>query len=172
MRVSNSETRNFALLPIFVFDDDYVPLSPIGSPVQTRKMTKDEQKAFGSSHSTSNSSSPGSFHAERHLPSLSESSEDSNESSVDLQLAKSIEKQTPRTTSSSYDEEPLNDDDRMSPEFHVLDITDLNDPGVRVLSKFSFRDPDNKFQLSIFGKKPSRIYSLIFNNHNVIENSG
>lgn len=41
---------------------------------------------------------------------------------------------------------------RTSPEVHVLDITDLNDPGVRIISKFSFKDIDNKFNITIYGK--------------------
>ena len=43
-------------------------------------------------------------------------------------------------------------DGRSSPEVQVLDITDLNDPGVGIVSKFSFKDPDNKFNIAIFGK--------------------
>jgi hypothetical protein len=42
--------------------------------------------------------------------------------------------------------------DRLSPEVQVLDITDLNDPGVRIISKFSFKDIDNKFHITIYGK--------------------
>jgi len=49
------------------------------------------------------------------------------------------------------DESPVND--RSSPEVQVLDITDLNDPGVRIISKFSFKDVDNKFNITIYGKK-------------------
>jgi hypothetical protein len=42
--------------------------------------------------------------------------------------------------------------DRLSPEVQVLDITDLNDPGVRIISKFSFKDIENKFNITIYGK--------------------
>ncbi len=47
-------------------------------------------------------------------------------------------------------------DGRASPEVQVLDITDLTDPGVRVVSKFSFKDLDNKFHITIYGKRVSK----------------
>lgn len=43
-------------------------------------------------------------------------------------------------------------DQRQSPEVHVLDITDLSDPGVRIVSKFSFKDLNDIFQIKIYGK--------------------
>jgi hypothetical protein len=49
---------------------------------------------------------------------------------------------------------PVND--RASPEVQVLDITDLTDPGVRVVSKFSIKDVDNKFHITIYGKRLSK----------------
>jgi hypothetical protein len=41
---------------------------------------------------------------------------------------------------------------RSSPEVHVLDVTDLTDPGLRITSKFSFKDPDDKLTIAINGK--------------------
>ncbi|CAF5161751.1 unnamed protein product, partial [Rotaria sp. Silwood1] len=40
--------------------------------------------------------------------------------------------------------------ERSSPEVQILDITDLNDPGVHIVSKFSFKDIDNKFHITIY----------------------
>jgi hypothetical protein len=37
-------------------------------------------------------------------------------------------------------------------DVQTLDITDLVDPGVRIISKFSLKDPNDEFKLIIYGK--------------------
>ena len=123
IRVSNNESQNFALLPIFAFDDDYVPLSPVLSPSIDHKSNNDKE--------TNNS--------EKDFLNLSDISENltSQPSTLSSPSAQKINRQI---------------DQRQSPEVHVLDITDLSDPGVRIVSKFSFKDLNDIFQIKIYGK--------------------
>jgi len=37
-------------------------------------------------------------------------------------------------------------------DVQTLDIIDLVDPGVRIISKFSFKDPNDEFKIIIYGK--------------------
>ncbi len=136
MRISNNENDSFALIPIFAFDDDYIPLSPVGTPSSEEKTVRNQTNSTNES-----------FPIFRDLTTISETSEISS----------------PRTASFSSNQYLSNRDisnntglaipSRSSPEVHILDVTDLDDPVVGEISKFSFKDPDDKFNIRIYGKR-------------------
>ena len=160
--MANTESKNFALLPIFAFDDDYVPLSPIVTPSPEDKPTRKQKTARDTSPSTNSVILPhvNSFIPvpnKKDLTTISETSEMSS-SMVSSQVPRAAspmrESKKIRPLPRDLDEsvKTPTSDGRSSPEVQVLDITDLNDPGVRVVSKFSFKDMENKFHITIFGK--------------------
>ncbi len=150
IRVSNNDSKNFALLPVFAFDDDYVPLSPVATPLPEDKSPKKKLSKNINNNNNNNNHDPFiPVLAGKDLTTISETSESprsraSTISSSQLQTLNVI------TSPMISNESPLNG--RTSPEVQVLDITDLNDPGVRIISKFSFKDLDNKFHITIYGK--------------------
>lgn len=87
------------------------------------------------------------------LTTISETSE-SHSSRASSHVTSPMKERTENTTPVMTDQprEESAEQDRSSPEVQILDITDLNDPGVRIISKFSFKDPDNKFHIKIYGK--------------------
>ena len=162
IRISHMESKDFALLPIFAFDDDYVPLSPIPTPVFEDK-TKKKSRIIKHINQNNNNNNN-----DQHLTDISQikkdsvhpaessdipSSRTSSITSSQFPISPPTTTPMPSTTVSdkSMKESKMNNG-RTSPEVQILDITDLNDPGVRVVSKFSFKDIDNKFQINIIGK--------------------
>lgn len=137
MRISNNDSKNFALLPIFAYDDDYVPLSPIGTPVPEEILIPEKQLSDRTNERNG-----------KELGVISETSETPT-SNISSELTSSL-KETAQVPNES-DGKPIQNG-RLSPEVQVLDITDLNDPGVRIISKFSLKDVDNKFQIKIYGR--------------------
>lgn len=127
IRISQTDSKDFALLPIFAFDDDYVPLSPIGTPAIDEK-TKKKQPKIDQIQVVETSDVP--------------SSRASSITSPPAETGPNADRKSKLSKMNG----------RKSPEVQILDITDLNDPGVRVVSKFSFTDVDNKFQIKILGK--------------------
>ncbi|CAF4205688.1 unnamed protein product [Rotaria sp. Silwood2] len=158
IRIANDDSKNFALLPIFAYDDDYVPLSPIVTPSPEDKSIPEKQ----SNNSNNNNKAPiDSFIpllTGKDLTTISETSETRSSratSNASSRLPSPI-KEIPEISSPIITNESnkiFSKDNRSSPEVQILDITDLNDPGVRIVSKFSFKDIDNKFNITIYGKK-------------------
>ncbi len=149
IRVSNNDSKNFALLPIFAFDDDYVPLSPVVTPSPEDKPTKQKSPKI-------NTDAFIPVLTGKDLTTISETSESlasRGSTSSPAQIQTSHKEITPLTSPRISHESHING--RKSPEVQVLDITDLNDPGVRIVSKFSFKDVDNKFYITIYGKNKS-----------------
>lgn len=159
IRVSNNESTNFALLPIFAFDDDYVPLSPVSTPAP--RLDKPPKKPKASKHTNQNNNNnveplkdisvpvvPG-----KDLTGISETSDILSSRTSSISSSKVSE--TAAVTSPTVANDHLKSsktNGRSSPEVQILDITDLDDPGVRVVSKFSFRDVDDKLHIKIYGK--------------------
>jgi hypothetical protein len=145
MRISNNENDSFALIPIFAFDDDYIPLSPVGTPSSEEKTIQNQTNSIAES-----------FPIFRDLTTISETSEISSPRttslSSNLHLASSNRDISNNIGLIPPSRSPVLTG-RSSPEVHILDIADLDDPGVRVLSRFSFKDPDNKFDIRIYGKR-------------------
>jgi hypothetical protein len=156
VRISNQDSDNFALLSIFAFDDDYVPLSPVVTPSPEGKRIQNQ--------TNNNSSTMDSFVPVRELTTISETSEllstsTSSSSSSQLPPLPSPIKDTATNTSPVFLEDSPNSpitNVRSRSEIQILDIMDLTDPGIRIQSKFSFKDPDDKFNIAIYGK-----YSII-----------
>ncbi|CAM4895437.1 unnamed protein product [Rotaria socialis] len=157
IRISNEDSKNFALLPVFAYDDDYVPLSPIVTPPPPEeKFPTDKQ--LKNINSNNNSSAIDSFMpilAGKDLTTISETSEtlssrtSSNRSSkIASPIKETIENISPPLGNESHRKSSTHS--RSSPEVQILDITDLSDPGVRIVSKFSLKDPDNNFHIKIF----------------------
>jgi hypothetical protein len=149
MRISNDESDSFALLPIFSFDDDYVQLSPVATP-------SPDQTTLTNQNNTKNSTTD-SFPSLKALTTISETSEfsSSRTSSVSSTQLTSPIKDIPTDTSPiDSNKSPKSSilNSRSSPEVHVLDVTDLTDPSLRISSKFSFKDPDDKLTIAINGK--------------------
>ena len=160
IRVSNDESTNFALLPIFAFDDDYVPLSPVSTPAPTQDPPTKKQKASKRTNQNNNNNNidllkdisipavPG-----KDATGISEVSDapTSRTSSTSSSKASETAPLTSPTVANDH-LKPAKTSGRSSPEVQVLDITDLNDPGVRVLSKFSFKDAEDKLHIKIYGE--------------------
>lgn len=152
IRVCNNESKNFALLPIFAFDDDYVPLSPVATP------SPEDQSTKGKSSKSQHHQHQEIFFPvvmAKDLTTISETSDvptsQISTMSSSSQLP-SLNKDIGNVLSPTYtNESPVHG--RRSPEVQILDITDLTDPGVRVVSKFSFKDVDNQFHITLYGKK-------------------
>ncbi len=139
IRISNDENDSFALLPIFAFDDDYVPLSPVITP-------SSEEKTIENRNNTITEIVP----LHRDLTTISERSEFLSSRTTSLspeRLASSIQDVTKDTLSMVKNESPI-----LNMDVQTLDITDLVDPGVRIISKFSLKDPNDEFKLIIYGK--------------------
>jgi len=144
MRISNDENDSFALLPIFAFDDDYVPLSPVGTPSSEEKIIKNR-----------NNSITDSFLLLRDLTTISEITEFLSSRTASLSpehLPSSIQETTANTLSNFRNKPPILNK-RSSPKVQTLDINDLVDPGVRITSKFYLKDPHDKFNIIIDGKR-------------------
>jgi hypothetical protein len=165
IRVSNNDSKNFALLPIFAFDDDYVPLSPIVTPSPEDNSGKQKAlKSINHNHNNNNNNTIESFIPLLTAKDLTTISETSETSSIRTTSGSSPELPPPPSPikdlvanlspipSNEFPKSPP-EDGRSSPEVHVLDITDLNDPGVGIVSKFSFKDIENKFTITIYGKR-------------------
>jgi hypothetical protein len=137
------------LLPIFAYDDDYVPLSPLGTPSPDDKTAQSQNI---SSHSVSDS-----FSLIRELTAISESSESSSSgSSVPLRrLPNPIEETSTNDSLIDPYQPPKSPtlEGRSSPQVQILDIADLLDPCVRVISNFTLKDPDDTFNVVIKGKR-------------------
>ncbi|CAF1615421.1 unnamed protein product, partial [Adineta ricciae] len=162
IRVSNNDSKNFALLPIFAYDDDYVPLSPIVTPSPDDKKGK-QKSSKNMNHNHNNNNNNTGFDtfipllAGKDLTTISETTETSSSrtsSATSSELppppspVKEIVAENPPAPIATVPKVPTTDG-RASPEVQVLDITDLNDPGIGTVSKFSFKDPDNKFNIAI-----------------------
>jgi hypothetical protein len=140
MRISNDDNDSFALLPIFSYDDDYVPLSPVNTPSPEQTTLQNPT-----------SSITDSFPSLKALTTISETSEFPSSrasSSISSTYIPSPNKEIPTDTS------PIesNKSPKSTANVNELDVTDLIDPGLRIISKFSFKDPDNKFNITINGK--------------------
>lgn len=138
--ISNDENDSFAVLPIFAFDDDYVPLSPIDTP-----SPNDDKTLRNDNNSNNNNSNSISdlFSTFKELTTISESSEfqSSRLSSMSPEnLVSPIQDIVANTFPS--DDSPQNPD-----------VTDLTDPCVNKTAKFTFKDPQNKFHITIYGKR-------------------
>jgi hypothetical protein len=170
IRVSNNDSKNFALLPVFAYDDDYVPLSPIVTPSPEEKRGKQKSsKSINHNHNNNNNNigfdSFVPLATGKDLTTISETTETSSSrtssaTSSELPPPPSPTKEivaAPSPGSSIAFPKAPSVDGRASPEVQVLDITDLNDPGVGIISKFSFRDPENKFNIAILGKQSNLI---------------
>ncbi|CAM4749067.1 unnamed protein product [Rotaria magnacalcarata] len=150
--ISNDENDSFAVLPIFAFDDDYVPLSPLGTPSPNDRTLQDENNTNNNNNSNSVSDL---FSPVKELTTISETSEfqSSRLSSVSpAHLTSSIKEAVtnilPTDTHESSKTPACND--RSSPEVQILDIDDLINPCVRTISKFTLKDPNNKFNIAIY----------------------
>ena len=119
MRISNEENDSFALIPIFAYDDDYVPLSPVGTPTSEAKSSQNRELTTVTQLSEIPLSRTASLSPEHLLSAL-------NENNLSMKSNSDIE---------------------------MLDIINLDDPEVRILSKFSFKDSEDQFQFLIYGKK-------------------
>lgn len=108
IRISNTDNDSFALLPIFAYDDDYVPLSPLGTPSLKEK-----------------------------------SSQYSDDLTSRLTLHSPEQNNSLHTVNSS-----------MKSDFDMenLDIQELNDPQIGKISMFNYKDPDEQYQLNIYGR--------------------
>lgn len=109
MRISNIENDSFALLPIFAYDDDYLPLSPLG----TSSSSKDKSQQ-----------NPLSELSDDHL-----------------------------SQSTLHSPEPNNSSTKSDSDMDILDIQQLNDPQVGKTSTFNYKDSDEQYQITIYGKK-------------------
>ena len=136
MRISNDDDDSFALIPIFAFDDDYIPLSPIGTPstdekdVPTRDISDIEPVPLL-----------------RDVTTISETSEIPSTRTT----SRSPEQKISSMRDNSTNTIPVSDG-RSTPEIQVLDVIDLADPIVRTVSKFTFKDPSNQLHALIYGK--------------------
>ncbi|CAF4496856.1 unnamed protein product, partial [Rotaria sp. Silwood2] len=149
--ISNDDNDSFAVLPVFAYDDDYVLLSPIDrlSPHEKTISNGNNNNNHHDTPSTIDSLSPG-----REFTTISETSEfrPSRQSSISPIRIPSPIKETATITSSIDLSEPSKSptiNDRSSPEVQTLDISDLIDPCVHNISKFSFKDPNDKFNIII-----------------------
>ena len=152
--ISNDENDSFAVLPIFAFDDDYVPLSPLDTPSPNDRTLRNENNTNNNnSNSVSDLFSPF-----KELTTISESSEfqSSRLSSISpAHLTSPIKEAVtnifpPNANESSKTPTP---NDRSSPEVQIFDINDLIDPCVHTISKFTFKDSNNKFNIAIYGER-------------------
>jgi hypothetical protein len=143
MRISNNENDSFALIPIFAFDDDYIPLSPVGTPSSEEKTIRNQTNSITES-----------LPIFRDLTTISETSEMSSPRTGSLSsnhLVSSMRDISTNTGPIALNRSPVLTG-QSSPEVHILDITDLVNPSIRVVSKFSFKDPNDKFDIHIYGK--------------------
>ena len=149
MHISNDDDDSFALIPIFAFDDDYIPLSPIGTPsvdekdVPTRDISDTEPVPLL-----------------RDITTTSETSEMTSTRTTSRSLERKISPMRDNSTNTM----PTSDG-RMSPEIQVLDVIDLTDPIVRTVSKFTFKDPNNQLHALIYGKRISLASLILMNSH-------
>ncbi len=146
MRISNDENDSFALLPIFAFDDDYVPLSPVATPSSEEKILDNQTNSMTDS-----------LPPLRELTTISETSEFLSSRTTSLSpehLLSSIQESPANTFSILANEMTKSSvfNSQSSSDVQILDITDLVDPSVRTTSKFSFKDPGDKFDIKIYGK--------------------
>lgn len=152
IRVCNNESKNFAFLPIFAFDDDYVPLSPVATPSPDDQLTKNKPSKSrprdiffplltGKDLTTISETSDALSSRASTISSPSQFPSSSRE--PDNLLSPTIPGESPAHI-------------RASPQVQILDVTDLSDPGVRIVSNFSFKDVDNQFHLTIYGKRSAR----------------
>ncbi len=146
MRISNDENDSFALLPIFAFDDDYVPLSPVATPSSEEKIIDNQTNSMTDS-----------LPPLRELTTISETSEFLSSRTTSLSpehLLSSIQESPANTFSILANEMTKSSvfNSQSSSDVQILDITDLVDPSVRSTSKFSFKDPGDKFDIKIYGK--------------------
>ncbi|CAF1398822.1 unnamed protein product [Adineta steineri] len=155
IRITNDESDSFALLPIFAFDDDYVPLSPVNTP-------SPKDKPLPNQNTTSNNSTSDSVSLIRELAAISETSEtSSNGSSAPVQqrslspIKEHVTNTAELVPNDATKSPPIAD--KTTPKVQVLDITDLVDPGVRITSKFSLKDPDNKFKIVLYDTNDEKI---------------
>ena len=150
MRISNDDNDSFALIPIFSYDDDYVPLSPVNTPSLEQTTLQNQ--------TNTNSSITDSFPSLKALTTISETSEfpsSRTSSTISSTYIPSPTKELPTDTSQiesnkSPKSSILNSESNAN--VNELDVTDLIDPALRIISKFSFKDPDNKFNITINGK--------------------
>jgi hypothetical protein len=146
VRISNDENDSFALLPIFAFDDDYVPLSPVATPSSEEKILDNQTNSMTDS-----------LPPLRELTTISETSEFLSSRTTSLSpehLLSSIQESPANTFSILANEMTKSSvfNSQSSSDVQILDITDLVDPSVRTTSKFSFKDPGDKFDIKIYGK--------------------
>jgi hypothetical protein len=160
IRVSNNDSKHFALLPIFAFDDDYVPLSPVPTPVfdnKSRKKHKSSKHIVNLNNNNNNNSvehpiDPIQSTVENKEHTIARESSQKSSSDTGPIVSNALPILTNvKSIPSNETSNPLKNNGRSSPEVQILDITDLNDPGVRIVSKFSFKDIDNKFHITISG---------------------
>lgn len=137
MRICNDDDDSFALIPIFAFDDDYIPLSPIGTPSLDEKDTQ-----------TRDISDIEPVPLLRDITTISETSEIPSTRTT----SRSPEQKISSMRDNSTNTMPPSDG-RISPEIQVLDMIDLVDPIVRTVSKFTFKDPNNQLHTIIYGKR-------------------
>ncbi|CAF1001104.1 unnamed protein product [Rotaria sordida] len=148
--ISNDDNDSFAVLPIFAYDDDYISLSPMdGLSPHEKTISNENNNNNNDTHSTIDSFSPC-----RELTTISEASEfrSSRPSSISPLRTSSPIREDAIIISPIISNESLKSptvSDRLSPEVQTLDITDLIDPCVRNISKFSFKDLDDKLNVII-----------------------
>ncbi|CAF1278454.1 unnamed protein product [Rotaria sordida] len=148
--ISNDDNDSFAVLPIFAYDDDYISLSPMdGLSPHEKTISNENNNNNNDTHSTIDSFSPC-----RELTTISEASEfrSSRPSSISPLRTSSPIREDGIIISPIISNESLKSptvSDRLSPEVQTLDITDLIDPCVRNISKFSFKDLDDKLNVII-----------------------
>ena len=148
-------------MPVFAFDDDYVSLSPIVTPSPEDKTTLEASTTINNNKNNNNSNTIESFvpHANgKDLTTISEKTEtpSSRISSMESSHLPSPAPEIMRSISPTIPSESHKTSSiiaRSSPEVQILDITDLDDPGVRVVSSFSFKDVDDEFNIVIYGIK-------------------
>ncbi|CAF3378932.1 unnamed protein product [Rotaria socialis] len=150
--MSNDDNDSFAVLPIFAFDDDYVPLSPLDTPSPNDRTLRDENNTNNNNNSNSVSDL---FSPVKELTTISEISEfqSSRLSSISpARLTSSIKEAVTNTAPPDAHESSSTPtcNDRSSPQVQILDINDLIDPCVRTISRFTFKDPNNKFNIAIY----------------------
>ena len=147
MRISNDDDDSFALIPIFAFDDDYIPLSPVGTPsldekdAQTREISDVEPAPLL-----------------RDFTTISETSEILSTRTT----SQSPEQQIPSVRDNSTNTMPASDG-RLSPEIQILDMIDLVDPVVGMISTFTFKDPNHQLNAIIYGIKHFSLALLVLN---------
>lgn len=152
IRVCNDESKNFAFLPIFAFDDDYVPLSPVATPSPEDQLTKGKPSK-SRHHDIFFPLLTG-----KDLTTISETSDALSSQASTISSPSqfpSSNRELGNLLSPTLPGESLTHT-RASPQVQILDITDLSDPGVRVVSNFSFKDVDNQFHITIYGKRPAK----------------